>query len=94
MPAVEILTAPGCAKCERTKRLLAELVARQQEEFPGLAYRIVDVTEHPEIAVKHRLWSTPGIVIDGKLEFHGKAPNEAELVARLREAASRKRVSP
>ena len=48
----------------------------------------MDITEHPELALKYRLMATPAIVINGKLEFVG-VPAEATLRARLLAAAGR-----
>lgn len=87
MVQVDILTAPGCQKCEHTKRVLKELVAKQQAAFPGLRYRIVDLTQQPEVARRYNVMATPGVVIDGKLEFQGVVPSEKHLVAKIRERA-------
>lgn len=65
---------------------------RQQSAFPGLSYEIVDVTEHPEVALEYGLLSTPGVVIEGKLEFTGRPPSEKELTAKLREHAANRRI--
>lgn len=56
--------------------------------LPDLRLEEVDVTEHPEVAVKYRVMATPAIAINGKLEFVG-VPAEATLRARLLAAAGR-----
>ncbi len=43
----------------------------------------VDITQHPEVAVKYRVMSTPAIAINGRLEFLG-VPREDALLDRLR----------
>ncbi len=53
-------------------------------EVPDLAWRVLDVTEEPELAVKYRVPITPAIFIDGKLEFIGY-PKQAALQAKIRE---------
>ena len=53
-------------------------------EVPDLAWRVMDVTEEPELAVKYRAPITPAIFIDGKLEFIGY-PKQAALQAKIRE---------
>ena len=45
----------------------------------------MDIAEHPEVAVRYRVMSTPAIAINGKLEFLG-VPGEGALLARLRAA--------
>jgi thioredoxin-like negative regulator of GroEL len=53
----------------------------------------VDVTAHPEVAVKYRVLATPAIAIDGQLAFTG-VPREEALRARLDAAAARGDRSP
>ncbi|MBI2988272.1 MAG: thioredoxin family protein [Deltaproteobacteria bacterium] len=42
----------------------------------------VDLTQHPEIAVRYRIMSTPAIAINGKLEFTGM-PKENDFLERV-----------
>lgn len=70
---IELLTMPGCTHCAAAKTLLAKL----QKEMPDLQVTITDVTEHPEAAQKYMLMSSPGIVINGKLEFSGGVKEDA-----------------
>lgn len=87
MVAVESLRASGCRRCEQRKEFLTGLVAMQQAQFPALRFTVVDVRERPELAASHSLMATPGMAIDGRLEFQGRVPSERELVAKLREHA-------
>ncbi len=50
--------------------------------IPGLEIKEVDVTRHPEVAVKYRVMATPAIAINGRLEFLG-VPREDALLNRL-----------
>jgi glutaredoxin len=50
----------------------------------GIPYDVIDVTEKPEYLEKYPIYTAPGIVIDGKLEFTG-IPNRKKLVEKLRE---------
>ncbi|MEM3144147.1 MAG: glutaredoxin family protein [Candidatus Nitrosotenuis sp.] len=75
---IEILTTPDCSSCKTVERYLDEL---------GLDYSIIDVTENPEYLEKYPIFSAPGIVINGKLEFAG-APSKTELHRRLSELKS------
>lgn len=52
----------------------------------GVRFDEVDITAHPEVAVKYGVMTTPAIAINGRLEFRG-APREDALRARLRVAA-------
>jgi len=53
-----------------------------REEHPDIRWTEIDITEHPEVAVKYRVMSTPAIAINGKLEFTG-VPKEEDLRRRL-----------
>jgi hypothetical protein len=48
----------------------------------------VDVTVHPEVAVKYGVMATPAIAIDGQLAFTG-VPGEEALRVKLEAAAGR-----
>jgi glutaredoxin len=79
---IEILSAPGCTKCEKAKALVQRLVENAAQDFPGLSYRIIDLAESPEIGLKYGVLSTPAIVINGKLVFSG-VPKEKALRKKL-----------
>ncbi len=59
---VEVLTTPGCSNCEVLEKMLDNL---------GISYDLVDVTEKSEYLEKYPIFTAPGLVIDGKLEFTG-----------------------
>ena len=59
---VEILTTPDCVNCKVLEKLLDNL---------GLSYDLIDVTERSEYLQKYPIFTAPGLVIDGKLEFTG-----------------------
>ena len=68
--------------------MVAKLIEEAKAEIPGLQLEEVDVTEHPEVAMKYRVMSTPAIAINGRIEFVG-VPKEEALRARLQAAAGR-----
>ena len=74
MKKIEILTTPGCSNCSVVERMLDEL---------NLQYEIIDVTKKPEYLEKYPIYTAPGVVIDGKLEFTG-VPKRHELVEKLK----------
>jgi len=59
---VEVLTTPDCSNCKVLEKILDEL---------GISYDLIDVTEKPEYLEKYPIFTAPGLVIDGKLEFTG-----------------------
>ncbi|MBI4561401.1 MAG: thioredoxin family protein [Candidatus Rokubacteria bacterium] len=68
--------------------MVAELIESARAALPDLHFQEVDITLHPEVAVKYRLMSTPAIAINGTLEFLG-VPKEEALRSRLLAAAGR-----
>lgn len=85
--SVQLVTAPGCAKCARAKQAIADALGRLQESY-RIEVQEVDLTEQPELAAEHGIWSTPALVIDGELAFVGPI-NEQELRRQLAAAAER-----
>ena len=63
---IEFLTMPGCGACEAAKPILEKL----KDEFK-FELKETDISTHPELIEKYQIMSSPGIVIDGKLEFTG-----------------------
>ena len=59
---VEVLTTPDCSNCKVLEKMLNEL---------GISYDLIDVTEKSEYLKKYPIFTAPGLVIDGKLEFTG-----------------------
>ena len=57
---VLVLTTPGCSNCNVLERMLDNL---------GIKYDLIDVTEKPEYLEKYPIFTAPGLVINGKLEF-------------------------
>ncbi len=73
---VEILTTPACQNCSVVERMLDEI---------GISYEVIDVTEKPEYLQKYPIYTAPGVVIDGKLEFTG-IPKKKELFEKLKKS--------
>lgn len=83
MARVQLLSTPGCAGCAQAKRLITKVL----EEFPGLDWEEVDLSERPELAGRYGIMSVPAVVVDGTLVFTS-VPKEAALrdkIARLQE---------
>ncbi|MCH8859655.1 MAG: thioredoxin family protein [Thaumarchaeota archaeon] len=71
---VEILTTPDCANCSVVEKMLDEM---------KIPYEVIDVTEKPEYLEKYPIFTAPGIVINGNLEFTG-IPKKEKLIEKLR----------
>ena len=74
MSKIQILTTPDCGNCSVVERMLDEM---------NIPYEVIDVTERPEYLQKYPIFTAPGVVIDGKLEFTG-VPKKQELEKRLK----------
>ncbi len=70
---VQVLTTPGCSNCIVLEKMLDQL---------GIRYDLIDVTEKPEYLEKYPIFTAPGLVIDGKLEFTG-VPSKKEIINKL-----------
>ena len=70
---IEILTTPSCGNCKTVETMLDEM---------GMSYDVIDVTVEPEYLEKYPIFTAPGVVIDGKLEFTG-IPKKHELLEKL-----------
>jgi small redox-active disulfide protein 2 len=77
---IEIL-GTGCKKCET---LAAN--AKAAADKLGLAYELVKVRDLSKIA-QFGVLVTPALAIDGKVQYAGKVPSEAELTTLLTTAA-------
>lgn len=66
---VEILTTPDCSNCKVLEKMLDKL---------RIFYDLIDVTEKSEYLEKYSIFTAPGLVVDGKLEFIG-IPNIDDL---------------
>lgn len=71
---VEILTTPDCANCSVLEKMLNDI---------GVSYEKIDVTEKPEYLQKYPIYTAPGLVLNGKLEFTG-IPKKEQLVEKLK----------
>ena len=72
------ILGPGCAKCEKTAKLVQEVVAET-----GAQVRVVKVTDMMEIAGSGVV-STPAVMVDGDIKSTGKVPKKDEIAGWLK----------
>jgi len=77
MMEIKIL-GPGCAKCHQVEKIVKEAVAET-----GAAADIEHVTDFKRIA-EYGVFSTPSVVVDGKVKSVGKIPKKDEIKAWLK----------
>lgn len=76
---IEIFVAPeGCPSCGHAGRLVRKVAC----DYAGVEVRDVHVTEAVERLLEYAVFTTPFVVIDGRMEFIG-VPREPELRRRL-----------
>jgi glutaredoxin len=81
---IEIFVAPeGCPSCGKAERLVKEVA----KDYSGVEVREVHILDAVERVAAFGVFTTPFIVMDGKLEFVG-VPRESELRSRVLERAS------
>ncbi len=76
---VQILKTPGCGSCAKATDLIMKIKKDRYLEFE---IEELDLTKHPELLLKHQIMVSPGIIIDGKLEFTG-IPDKKKLKEKL-----------
>ena len=77
---VQILKTSGCTSCAKATTLIKKIKEENKLKFK---VEELDITEHPDLLQKYQIMVSPGIVIDGKLEFVGM-PNEKKLKEKLK----------
>ncbi len=73
---VLILKTPGCASCAQATVLINKI---KKDGTLKINVKEIDITKNPSILRKYPIMSSPGIVIDDKLEFVG-VPSEKEFI--------------
>ena len=64
---------PGCASCEKAQKVVEAAIAAK-----GVKADIIKVKDFQEIA-KLGIFSTPAVVIDGKVKCTGRVPKQSEV---------------
>jgi small redox-active disulfide protein 2 len=77
MMEIKIL-GPGCAKCEKTAKLVQEVVVET-----GVQARVEKVTDMMQIAGSGVV-STPAVMVDGDIKSTGKVPKKDEIAGWLK----------
>lgn len=67
MIEVLFLTVPNCVQCAKAKRVIEKV----QPDFPDMKVTYIDVTQQPSILQTYPVMSSPGIVVNGRLEYTG-----------------------
>jgi small redox-active disulfide protein 2 len=66
---------PGCAKCEKTEKLVQEVVREE-----GVDADVEKVSDMMKIA-SYGVFGTPSVIIDGEVKCSGKVPKKADVKA-------------
>ena len=72
------ILGPGCAKCEKTEKIVKEAVAEA-----GVGAAIEKVTDMMKIA-GYGVFRTPAVVVNGEVKSVGKIPKKKDVMAWLK----------
>ena len=76
---IEIFIAPeGCPSCGKAQRLVRQVAP----DYAGVEVREVHIIDAADRVVEYGVFTTPFIVIDGRVEFVG-VPRESDLRQRI-----------
>ncbi len=64
---------PGCAKCDKTEKLVKETIAEL-----GVAANVEKVTDIMQIA-GYGVLGTPAVVVEGEVKSVGKIPSKEDI---------------
>ncbi len=64
---------PGCKKCHETERLVKEVIAETGSE--AVVEYVTDIAEIAKLGI----FSTPAVVVDGRVKLTGKVPTRSEV---------------
>jgi len=62
---IEVASAHGCSKCAQSR----EIVEHSVRGMSDVSVKEINIAENPDFAIKHRIMSTPSLIINGHLEF-------------------------
>lgn len=65
---------PGCPKCAQAERIVMEAIKES-----GVVANVEKVSDMQEI-MKHGVFSTPAVVVDGKVKAMGKVPSKKDVI--------------
>jgi len=72
---------PGCSRCSLVEKLVKEAIAEA-----GVQATVAKVIDFKEIA-GYGVFSTPAVVVDGKVKAVGKIPKKEEILEWIRTGA-------
>jgi len=81
-----LLTTPGCHNCKMFKEFWHSI----EGEWPDVTYKELDITtseEGQELAQKHTVFASPGIILGGELHASGGFDRD-KFLAKLKELSS------
>lgn len=70
-----LVLGPGCPKCEEVERIVKEAVAES-----GVSAEVEKISDVQEI-MRHGVFTTPAVILDGKLKAMGRVPCKKDVIA-------------
>lgn len=82
---VQLVAAPGCSKCIEVKEAITRALDQLNGDYP-IELTELNLPDHPELTDRYEIWSTPALIINDELAFHGRV-GEQELREKLAAAS-------
>lgn len=75
MISIQLITTPGCTHCDQVKKVFEEV----KPQFPDMEIEEIDATtpKGTEILMKHMIFASPGVIINGELFSTGGINRDA-----------------
>jgi len=73
---VQLVTAPGCSKCEQARAAITDALGQLHGEYP-IDLQELNLPDHPELTDEYEIWATPALIINGELAFSGRVNEQA-----------------
>lgn len=73
---LQLVTAPGCTKCEEIKATITGVLEQLTKEYP-IVFAELNLPDHPEFTDEYEIWTTPTVIINGELAFSGRVNEQA-----------------
>ncbi len=89
--SVQLVTAPGCSKCEQVKAAIKDALGQLHGEYP-IDLQELNLLDHPELTSEYDILATPALIINGELAFSGRV-NERALRDKLAAASQSARAA-
>jgi len=76
------ITAIGHKHCPHCSKAF-HFVGKIKKKFPGIKIEKIDILKQPHIALKHKIFYSPSIMVNDKVVFNG-IPSQEKIFAKIK----------